>query len=244
MFTSAPDPAPPAASRLDAVAVAVLVVAYPVLAHLALHFRSMPLTVAAGMALALAALWKPLAALRPAAWLAAAAALAVLCGLASLHLAVLPLYLPPVAANLFIAWIFLRTLGGGNTPLIARVVWHLHDRPDALEPDLAAYARRLTWVWGAFFLVVAAVSGALAVVAEPDGILALAGLRNPLPLPQAWWFWFTNVVNLSAAGVLMAAEFAYRRRRFPQHRARYPTLLAFLRRMRTTLPGIWRDLVA
>ncbi|MFC4727738.1 ketosynthase [Coralloluteibacterium thermophilus] len=230
--------------RLDTLTMTLLLVSYPVLAHLALHYRSMPLTVAAGLALAVAALWKPLGERRPAAWATLAAVAAALLWLASLRLAVLPLYLPPVAANLFLAWLFARTLRPGVKPLIERLVWHLHGRPAALEPALRDYARCLTWLWTGFFGGVAAVSAVLALFADPDGVLALAGLHNPLPLPQQWWFWFTNVINLALAALIMAVEFGYRRRRFPEHRALYGSLFGFLRRMRTAVPGIWRDLLA
>ncbi len=234
----------PVAPASAATAVACLALAYPLLAHLALHYRSTVLTLAAALALALAALWRGLGARQRGAWLALGLVVAALLGLAALHLELLPLYLPPVLVNLFLAWFFGRTLGRGGRPLIERLVWHLHDRPSALEPALRAYTRRLTWIWAAFFTCVAILDLVLALLAHPDGVLELLGLRNPLPLPQAWWFWFCNVLNFVVAALLMGLEFAYRRHRFPEHRERNRSLPVFLRRMRATLPAIWRDLIA
>lgn len=234
----------PGAPVSAAAAVACLAVAYPLLAHLALHYRSTALTLAAALALALAALWRGLGARERGAWLALVLIAAVLLGLAALHLELLPLYLPPVLVNLFLAWFFGRTLGRGGWPLIERLVWHLHDRPPVLAPALRAYTRRLTWIWTFFFAGVAVLDFVLALLAHPDGVLELLGLRNPAPLPQAWWFWFCNVLNFVFAALLMGLEFAYRRHRFPEHRERNRSLPAFLRRMRAMLPGIWRDLIA
>lgn len=234
----------PGAPASGVAAVACLLLAYPLLAHLALHYRSPALTLAAVLALTLAALWRGLVSGRHRAWLTLLLIVAALIGLAALHLERLPLYLPPVIVNLFLAWFFGRTLGRAGRPLIERLAWHMHDRPPALEPALRTYTRRLTWIWTSFFAGAAVLDLVLALLAHPDGVFELLGLLNPLPLPQAWWFWFCNVLNFGIAALLMGVEFVYRRHRFPEHRERNRSLPAFLRRMRATLPSIWRDLMA
>ena len=107
---------------------AVLAVAYPLLAHAAAWTASAGLALVAGFLLAL---------------LLCAAGLLWLHGRA---LGTLPLLAPPVLLNAFLAWLFARTLRAGRRPLIEHMVWTLHGEPDALDPRIAPYARRLTAV--------------------------------------------------------------------------------------------------
>jgi uncharacterized membrane protein len=107
------------------------------------------------------------------------------------------LFLPPLAVNLGLAWFFGRTLPPGREALITRFA---RLGQDELDPAVVAYTRRLTWVWVAFFLLMAAVSA------------SLAGFG------AHWaWAWFTAVGNYLCVAALFAIEYAYRRRRFPRH---------------------------
>jgi uncharacterized membrane protein len=115
------------------------------------------------------------------------------------------LFLPPVCINLGLAWVFGRTLAPGREALITRFARMEDPQPD---PAVLAYTRRLTWVWVVFFLVMAAVSAALAA-------LAASGAREA-------WVWFTAVGNYLCVAALFAVEYVYRRRRFPRNAAASP----------------------
>jgi uncharacterized membrane protein len=107
------------------------------------------------------------------------------------------LFLPPVCVNLGLAWFFGRTLAPGREALITRLARLKHRQPD---PRMLTYTRRLTWVWVVFFLIMAAVSGAL----------AASGAREA-------WVWFTAAGNYLCVGALFAIEYGYRRWRFPRN---------------------------
>lgn len=240
---SPPDLAPAAGQHAaSAHGTGWLVLLYPLLTRVAMHYRSPSLTLLAVLVLSLVLLGRDLFARRIGAWLGLLAVLGLLAGLASLHLALLSLYLPPVLFNLFMGWFFGRTLARGSRPLIERMAWHFHDR-EPLSPEQLVYTRRTTVMWTVFFLAMAAINSALAVFAHPDGVLELLGITPPLAVPQSVWFWFANLLNFGLSAVVLACEFAYRRRRFPEHNERHGNLLAFVRTMRSRMPMIWHDLL-
>ena len=240
---SPPDVAPAAGPHAaSAHGTSWLVLLYPVLTRVAVHYRSAPLTLLAVLVLSLVLLGRGLFARRIGAWLGLLAVLALLTALASLDLALLSLYLPPVLFNLFMGWFFGRTLVHGSRPLIERMAWHMHDR-EPLSPEQLVYTRKTTVMWTVFFMVMAAINAALALFAHPDGVLELLGFASPISIPQQVWFWFANLFNFGLAAVLMACEFAYRRRRFPEHNERHGNVLAFVRTMRSRMPTIWHDLM-
>jgi uncharacterized membrane protein len=219
-----------------------LVLLYPVLTRVAVHYRSASLTLLATLVLTLVLLGRGLLARHAGAWLGLLAALAVLAGLASLHVALLSMYLPPVLFNLFLAWFFGRTLVRGSRPLIERMAWHMHDR-EPLSPAHLAYTRGITWLWTVFFVAMATINALLGLFAHPDGVLELLGVESPLAVPLGVWFWFANLLNFGLAAVLMACEYAYRQWHFPEDRHRYGNVLAFVQRLRGELPAIWYDLM-
>ena len=111
------------------------------------------------------------------------------------------LKLPPVIIDLALAVWFGRTLAPGEEPMIswfARLV-----RGTELPPDLARYTRISTKVWTAFFVSMAAVAAALAVLATP-------------------WTWsvFTNGIDYLLVGVLFVGEYVFRRVRYRHHEHR------------------------
>jgi uncharacterized membrane protein len=180
-----------------------LVLAYPATAHFA-----RPSTAVALLATLAAYVAAGLLVRHPARWLAPAAA-------ASLFLIDLPewlLYLPPVAINLALCWLFGRTLAHGRVPLIARFAL-MEQR--TLSDELAAYARRVTWLWTLLF------AGA----AIASALLALSGNRDA-------WSLFTNFVNYVLVAALFLGEFVYRRLRFRNYRHESP--LQLLRNVRRT----------
>jgi uncharacterized membrane protein len=120
------------------------------------------------------------------------------------------LYIPPVAINLALCWLFGRTLARGRLPLIARFAMM---EQGTLSPELASYTRRLTWLWTLLF------AGA----AVASVVLALSGSRDA-------WSLFTNFLNYLLVAVLFLGEFAYRRLRFRSYRHHSP--LQLLRNVR------------
>lgn len=107
------------------------------------------------------------------------------------------LYFPPVLINLFGFGFFARSLRVGRQPVISRIATLERGK---LTPELAAYTRRLTWIWTIFFALMASISAFLAVFA-----------------PMNWWSLFTNCINYLLVGLLYFGEFAYRRRRYRQY---------------------------
>ena len=122
------------------------------------------------------------------------------------------LYLPPIAINLALCWLFGRTLVHGRVPLIARFALM---EQGTLTEELAAYTRRLTWLWTLLFA-----GAALASL-----LLALSGNRDA-------WSLFTNLVNYLLVAALFLGEFAYRRLRYRNYRHQSP--LELLRNVRKT----------
>jgi uncharacterized membrane protein len=215
-------------------------VAYPLLAHAATVTASARLTLASVVALTLAMLLPGLLAQRPAAWAAAVFAAAAIVLLVRMDAAALVLFLPPVLINVFLAWLFGRTLGSGRPSLIERLVRLLHPPEEELDPAIAAYATRLTGAWTVLFVTLAGVNLLLALFATPGGLLEAAGMAPPLAVPIGTWSLFANLLNYLVVGAFFVAEWVYRRRRFPQQP--YRNLLDFLRQAGAAAPALFEDL--
>ena len=129
------------------------------------------------------------------AWLAAAAGVALVWRLAP----ALVLFLPPAAINVALGAFFASTLPRGREPRIAR--YARLERGDELPPDIARYARRLTWIWTVFFFA-----------------SAIVGLLLAVAAPLAVWSAFANVVSYLLVAGLFVGEYGYRRLRFAHHR--------------------------
>ena len=156
-------------------------------------------------------------------------------------LAMLPLLVVPVAFVWLVAWVFARSLRAGRVPLINRIVSGL-DRvpPERLEPEVAAYARRLTGAWAAVLFGLGVANLVLALLATPGGLLDQVGLASPWPITRTQWSWFANLLNYGVVGGFFLLEFQWRQRRFP---GRYQGFLDFLRRMGGLGPAFWHDLL-
>lgn len=206
-------------------------------AHLAVEAASPALTVAC-IALAAAVVLSPgLARGSPKAWVAAVATAAALAFAASRRWIWLPLYAPPVLGDAFAAWLFAHTLTAGRMPLIERLIRRLHDAPDgALEPAIAAYARKLTASWAVLFAVLGTSSLVLALLAVPNGILVLLGFAPPFRVPQTVWSWFANLAEYGIAAGFFALEYAYRRTRFPQQPQ--ANFFSFVKKLRAIAPSL------
>ena len=215
-----------------------LVVAYPLLSHLAGSHRGDGRFAALALAdIVLILLLRPLLELRASAWALLAVVLAGLAWLAGSAFAMAPLLLVPAAILAAVAWTFARTLR--TVPLITRMVAGLDRIPAAeLAPDLRRYTRNLTRSWAALLALLALFNLLLALLAVPDGLLAMSGVASPLAVDQTRWSWFAGVLNVGLMVGFFLVEFALRQRRFP---GRYASLLDFLRQMARLGPEFWRE---
>ena len=71
-------------------------------------------------------------------------------------------------------------------------------------------------MWTALLVVLAVINAALALCADPDGLLLTFGVQPAVTVPLNLWSLFANVLNYLLVAALFVGEFAYRRRRFPQ----------------------------
>src|SRR3546814_8752857 len=78
--------------------------------------------------------------------------------------------------------------------------------PEAMAADLRRYTRGLTAAWAWLLAALAAVNLALAVLAVPDGLLAILGLSSPLPISRTQWSWFANICNYGIVGGFFRSE--------------------------------------
>jgi uncharacterized membrane protein len=136
------------------------------------------------------------------------AAIALLAPLAWLPIEAL-VKVPPAIIYLALAAWFGRTLLPGRQPLISGLA--SLERGE-LEPVLARYTRRLTAMWSAFFVLMAAVSAALAVFADAET-----------------WSVFVNGVSYLLIALLFVGEYVYRRVHYSQFRhASFPRMMRML----------------
>lgn len=99
--------------------------------------------------------------------------------------------------NLFLLWLFGRTLLHGREPLISQISRHINGE---LRVEVVDYTRRVTIAWCTYFAAQVAVSLLLYLLA-----------------PLAAWSFFINVLNLPLLILMFAAEKLYRTLRFPNH---------------------------
>ena len=98
------------------------------------------------------------------------------------------------AINLFLMWLFGRTLFGGRVPLITAFARRVHG---TLPLEMETYTRRITLAWSIFFMAQIALSAVL---------FAFATLEA--------WSLFVNVLSMPLVAVMFVAEYAYRVARY------------------------------
>ncbi len=221
---------------------AVLLLAYPLLAHLASAGGDGAWAALAMADLVLLVLLGPLLQRRPWALLLLAGCLLLLWRISLSRYALLPLLLPPMLFLGLIGWFFGRTLRPGRVPLITQLVEALHGQAGMpMTPDLYRYARRLTVVWAVVLALLALVNLLLALCAVPGGMLAQFGYRPPLAVTDEQWSWFANFLTYGVIGGLFCGEYVWRKRVFPQQP--YRNFFHFLQLMARLGPGFWGRLM-
>jgi uncharacterized membrane protein len=220
-----------------------LLAAYPLLAHWASHGGG-PLAASLALAdLALLVLIEPLAQRRAWAWIALTASFAALAAGLDSPWPSMALLAPPVLFTGWVAWVFARTLRPPREPLITRLAAALEYDGDtaAMPPAQRCYTRTLTGAWAAMLAVLTLANAALALVAEPHGLLVRLGHTPPWTVSEQAWSWWANLLNYGAVAVFFAAEWLLRCRLLPDRRRHSPR--ALLRRMRELGPPFWAGLV-
>ncbi|MDO8925811.1 MAG: hypothetical protein Q7U94_02730 [Sideroxyarcus sp.] len=99
--------------------------------------------------------------------------------------------------NLFLLWLFGRTLLPGREPLISQISRRINGE---LKPEVVEYTRHVTIGWCVYFVVQIVIS-----------------LLLYLFTPLAAWSFFINVLNLPLLILMFVAEKTYRTMRFPNH---------------------------
>jgi hypothetical protein len=218
----------------------LLLMAYLPLAHYAGTRHSPTLAVLALGDLALLVLIEALLRRRLAAWLAMAATVLALIALARSQYALTPLLLVPSVFTAMIGWWFARSLRPGREPLIAKVVGALYAQGGIpLTPRHRSYTRQLTLAWALLLALMTVVNLTLALIAEPDGVLAQFGIVAPVTVTNAQWSWIANIANYGVLAGFMLLEFQLRKRIFPVRP--YRNAFDFARRMAALGPAFWRD---
>ncbi len=215
--------------RASAGPMILLGLSYPPLAHLA-ALSGRPGLIAASIGwLLMLVLLPELRRRSVTAWVALAAGLAGLYAITGSSAPLRMQFLPPILMFGFMAWVFGHTLHRGRMPLIESIIRALNGAGDSLDENVLRYARGLTAVWTALFVLLGVINTVLALCAEPDGLLLAFGLHPVVTVPLSVWSLFANVLNYLLVAALFVIEFLYRQRRFPQQP--YSGLLDFTRRV-------------
>lgn len=99
--------------------------------------------------------------------------------------------------NLFLLWLFGRTLLRGQEPLISQISRLINGQ---LQPEIIIYTRQVTIAWCIFF-----------------ALQVITSLLLYIFAPIAAWSLFINVLNLPLLILMFLLEHTYRTARFPSH---------------------------
>lgn len=235
--TRLPDAAGPV-TRPAAVLRVLLVLLYPLLAHWAAVAADPRIAAIALGDILLILLLDRLLARHRGAVLLVLVAVPALVLLAQTSVAMVPLLVMPALLLAAAALGFARTLRVGRTPLIASIVEALEgDDAGNLPAPLRRYTRGLTLAWAVLLASLALINAGLALCAVPGGVLARIGITPPLLVTNTQWSWFANGFNYAIVGLFFLAEYAYRRRCFPE---RIHGFRHFATRLARMGPAFWR----
>ncbi|HVY07915.1 MAG TPA: hypothetical protein VHB46_18210 [Burkholderiales bacterium] len=102
---------------------------------------------------------------------------------------------PNITINLFLLWLFGRTLRRGQTALITRIASLVHG---PLTDEMSRYTRRATWAWCVFFAAMIVLSIVL---------YAFCSLET--------WSLFANMMSFPLVALMFVGEYAWRKLRHP-----------------------------
>jgi uncharacterized membrane protein len=229
---------------LTSIGRALLVLAYPLVAHFGVILNSVTLiAIALGLLIVLPML-PALGRGSVVAWLAFLPVVGGLWWLSRSAHATLPLYIAPVLVPGFMAGVFGSTLLAGQVPLIEQLIRIMEpasteNRPEGgtePEPEVLAYAHQLTRAWTLFFVTLSLTNLVLGLLAEPGGMLLAAGITPPVTVPELWWSLVANLIGYLLVAAFFLIEYAYRRHRFP--RQPYRNMLDFFVKVLAAMPRL------
>jgi uncharacterized membrane protein len=218
---------------------AVLVLAYPLVAHFGVMQNSVTLIAIALGLLIVLPMVPALARGSVVAWVVLTPVVVGLWYLSRSTHATLPLYIAPVLVPGFMAVVFGSTLLAGQVPLIEQLIRIMEPGPDGREepePEVLAYAHQLTKAWTLFFVTLSLTNLVLGGLAEPDGMLLAAGITPPVTVPELWWSLVANLIGYLLVAAFFLIEYAYRRHRFP--RQPYRNMLDFFLKVLAAMPRL------
>ena len=189
-----------------------LILAYPLLAHLAIWLHAPILQWAALTLLVATSMYDALRHGRVWAWIVLVVAGAALSQLVMLGGGIYAMYLPPVLLPLAMLALFANTLRKDSVPLVTRYAQAMRG---PLPPELARYTGRVTMLWCVAF-----------------GVLCASGLGFALFASRDLWSFVTNIVHYVALGALFLVEYLYRRIRF--RHLTHPGFVAYVRKLLST----------
>ncbi len=221
---------------------ALLLLAYPLLSHVASLRDDGRWSAAALASLVLLMLLGPLLHRRAWALVVLALAFAALVWLAGSPYAWITLLAPPVVFTALVAWVFARTLRHGQVPLVTRIVRALHAQAGlAVSTEVERYTRGVTVAWALLLVALTLANLVLALLAEPDGVLAMLGHAPAWSISHAQWSWFANLACWGLLGGFALVEYAVRRRFVGEQP--YRNAADFARQLARLGPGFWRELL-
>ncbi|HEY0666088.1 MAG TPA: hypothetical protein VGD24_08485 [Gallionella sp.] len=118
--------------------------------------------------------------------------------------------LPHMAGNLFMMWLFARTLGGEREPLITTIARKVHG---TLKPEIERYTRTVTIAWTLFFAMQVAASLILFTFA-----------------PLEIWSTYVNLLNVPLIILMFIIEYIYRVLRYREHKSSIFSAVHFFNR--------------
>ncbi|MFL0809891.1 MAG: hypothetical protein K6L76_05700 [Agarilytica sp.] len=175
----------------------LLVLSYPVLAHLGVVLAQPLLMPLAIVFLAAGVLFSGLKSGNWVTWLILFIVAVFASVMQWFHSAIFIMYIPLVFVPLLIGWGFARTLLPGQVPLVTEIG---EKARGPLSESMRRYTRVVTQMW-AVCLISMAVWGLL---------LAIFG-------HETVWVTFTGMLNYMIVGILFVGEFVYRKFRFKDH---------------------------
>lgn len=187
----------------------VLLLAYPLLVHLAVARQAPSLEWLALVLLCALPQVRSLRAGRLGNWLLLMVLAALLYALVRAGGGMVVLYIQPVLIPATLAAVFAGSLRRGQVPLVTRLAQMIGG---PLEPEVRVYTRRVTWLWVWVLGLLAATDLGLALFAAP-------------PV----WSLFSNFLSYLLVGLVFVVEYGYRRLRFPTHD--HPAFVEYMRRV-------------
>ncbi len=149
-------------------------------------------------------------------WLLWLALVPALLALLPLHLAALPMDLLPALLPALAATVFGASLRRGREPLITRFARISEGTAALTDAATARYTRAVTAAWTLLLAAMALIALLLITLAVPGGLLAMAGVVSPWPLPRAWWGLWSSAIAYAVLGAAFVLEYALRRWLLPQ----------------------------